>query len=155
MKKMTHTQRWSSAIFAAATVTLALFNTTYAADTAVPWECSTYTDEAQIRCMQALIEAQREKIGKLEGKVQSQQSQMGTLQQQLDQQSRTTADLQRQLNRPPTVVPAPSPYAYAYPYASPYLYPYVYPPGIRFGLYFGGGPYFFGPGLGYRHWGHH
>lgn len=135
---------------------LTLFGSGHAEDTTVPWECSTYTGDAQTRCMQALIEAQREKIGKLEGQVQSEQSQMGTLQRQLDQQSRATVDLQRQLDRPPTVVPVPTPYAYAYPYAYPYPYPYpyLYPPGIRFGLYFGGGPYFYGPGWGYRHWGH-
>ena len=152
--------RRSSTIFAAATIGLALLNASYAADTTVPWECSNYSGDAQTRCMQGLIEAQRDKIGKLEGEVQSQRSQMGTLQEQLDRQSRATADLQRQLDRPSTVVPAPSPYPYAYPYAYAYPYPYVYTPGIRFGLYFGspglyGGPYFYGPGYwGYRHWGH-
>ena len=50
------------------------------------------------------------------------------------------------------VRPYPRHFVYAYPY--PYPYPYVYPPGIRFGLYFGGGPYLHGPGWGYRHWGH-
>jgi len=154
MKEMRYLRRWPSIVVAAAPLALTLFASVYAADTDVPWECSTYTGDAQTRCMHALIEAQREKIGKLEGQVQSQQSQMGTLQQQLDQHSRTTAELQRQLDRPPTVVPAPTPYTYAYPYAYPYPYPYVYPPGIRFGLYFGGGPYFYGPGWGYRHWGH-
>ncbi len=81
---------------------------------------------------------------------------MGTLQEQLDRQSRAAADLQRQLDRPATVAPAPSPDPYAYPYGYaypyPYPYPYVYQPGIRFGLYFG--PHVYGPGWGYRHWGH-
>ena len=110
-------------ICAAAIIGLMQFGPASAADPAVPWECSTYTGDAQLRCMQGLIESQREKIGHLEGQVQAQQSQMGVLQQQLDQQSRSTADLQRQLERPPTVVPAPTPYTYAYPYAYPYPYP--------------------------------
>ncbi|ALA61027.1 hypothetical protein [Nitrospira moscoviensis] len=109
----------------------------------VPWECSTYSPEAQTRCMQAMIESQREKIGQLEGRIQSQQSQIGELRSQLDRESRAAADLQRQLtDRPPSIAPAPV------PYPSPYLY--AAPPGIGLGLYFGrpwiyGGPYLYGP----------
>ena len=148
--------RRSATFFAAAMISLMIVNGSHAGDSTVPWECSSYSWEAQTRCMQGLIEAQRDKIGKLEGEVQSQQSQMGTLQEQLDRQSRAAADLQRQLDRPATVAstPSPDPYAYPYGYAYPYPYPYVYQPGIRFGLYFGGGPHVYGPGWGYRHWGH-
>ena len=88
-------------------MSLTLFNGTYASETTIPWECSNFSGDAQTRCIQGLIEAQQDKIGKLEGEVQSQRSQMGTLQEQVDRQSRATADLQRQLDPPPTLVPAP------------------------------------------------
>lgn len=126
----------------------------HARDSAVPWECSNYSYDAQTRCMQALIEAQRDKIGQLEGELQTQRSRLGTLQDEVDRQSRATSDLQRQLLDRPAVVPAPVPYP-------PFMY--AYPPGIGFGLYLGrphfyaapylyGGP-FWGPRYG-RHWRH-
>jgi hypothetical protein len=132
-------------LLAAAGMLMALWLLTaqaYGADS-VPWECSNYSPEAQTRCMQVLIESQRDKIDQLESQVQSQQSKVGELQHEVDRQARATADLQRQLtDRPPLVVPAPIP--------PPYPYAYAYPPGIGFGFYFGrprlyGGPYLYGP----------
>jgi hypothetical protein len=104
--------------------------------------------------MQALIEAQRDKLGQLEGELQAQRSRMGTLQDEVERQSRATSDLQRQLQDRPAVVPAPVPYR-------PFVY--AYPPAVGFGLYLGrphfyGPPYlygapFWGPRYG-RHWRH-
>src|SRR5215217_5320719 len=58
-----------------------------AEDSNIPWECSNYSGEAQTRCINGLIEDQRNRIGKLEGELQSQQSQMRNLQDQANQQS--------------------------------------------------------------------
>ncbi len=148
--------RCVQAILVAAAISLTVSHGAYAADASVPWECSNYSGEAQVRCMQTFIEAQRDEIGKLEADLQSQRSQIGALQDQLDRHSRATADLQRQLDQPPRVAPAPSPYVYAYPYPYP-PYSYAYPPGIGLGLYFGtpgfyGSPYFY---LGPRYYRHH
>ena len=138
---------YSSSIWAAVIMGLTLASGASGADMTVPWECSNYNGEAQTRCLNALIEEQGERIGKLEGHIQSQQSQMGTLQEQVDRQSRAPANAQQPLNSSPPVTPAPAPYAYAYP---PYAYPYgyTYPPGFGLGLNFGS-PYFYGP----RYWG--
>ena len=125
-----------------------------AEDSTIPWECSNYSGEAQTRCINALIEDQRNRIGKLEGELQSQQSQIQNLQEQANQQSRAAA--------PPaqSLAPAPVPYAYVSPpYGYPFGYPYAYayPPGIGLGFYFGRpysyGPRYWGPRY-YGHWGH-
>lgn len=130
----------------------------HADDSTVPWECSNYSREAQTRCMQAMIELQREKIGRLEGDLEAQRRAAGQLREQLDRQANATTDLQRQLgDRPFPVVPAPIPYLYPYPSS------YVAPPTIGFGLYFGR-PWIYGPSYHnrppywdprlYRHWRH-
>jgi CubicO group peptidase (beta-lactamase class C family) len=148
-------RRDSSSSVAAVIIGLTLVSVAYGADTTIPWECSTYSGDAQTRCLNALIEDQGERLGKLEGQVQSQRSQMGKLQEQVDQ-SRAAAHAQQPLTGSPSATPAPGPYAYAYP---PYAYPYGYryPPGFGLGLNYGG-PYFYGPrywGPGYYgHWGH-
>ena len=123
----------------------------------VPWECSSYTGEAQTRCLNAFIERQQEQIGLLEGRLQAQQEQVGQLKSQVDRQNAATAQLQQQLSQPPvtsTIVPPP----YVYPYV------YAYPP-VGIGLYLGGpwiGPGFYGyygrpwgPRFYYRHYGRH
>ena len=103
----------------------------HATEAQVPWECSGYSGEAQARCVQALIELQRDKIAKLEGQ----------LKEQSDRQAAATADLQRQLaDRPSTVQPVP--YAYPYPYT------YWYPP-VGFSLFLGR-PWIYGPPYLYR-----
>jgi hypothetical protein len=145
----------SSSILVALIIGLTLVSGAHGADTTVPWECSNYSGETQTRCLNALIEEQGDRIGKLEGQIQSQQSQMGTLQEQVDRQSRASANTQQPLSSSPPAMPAPIPYAYAYP---PYAYPYgyTYPPGFGLGLNFGGpfyGSRYWGPGY-YGHWGH-
>ena len=123
----------------------------HATEAPVPWECSGYNGEAQARCVQALLEIQREKIAKLEGELQAQQATVNQLKEQAS----------RQAAAPPVTV-TPGPYAYPYPYT------YWYPP-VGFSLYFGrpwiyGPPYFYRPYLyggprffcHYRgHWGRH
>lgn len=111
-----------------------------ATDAQVPWECSGYSGEAQTRCVQSLIEIQREKIAKLEGELQAQQA---TVNQLKEQASRQTA-------APPVTV-TPGPYAYPYPYT------YWYPP-VGFSLYLGrpwiygyGPPYFYGPSFSFNY----
>ena len=107
-----------------------------ATEAQVPWECSGYSGEAQTRCVQTLIEIQREKIAKLEGELQAQQATVNQLKEQAG----------RQAAAPPVTV-TPGPYAYPYPYT------YWYPP-AGFSLYFGrpwiyGPPYFYGPSFSF------
>jgi len=109
----------------------------HATEAQVPWECSGYSGEAQARCVQALIEIQREKIAKLEGELQAQQAAVNQLKEQAGH-----------LAAAPPVTVTPAPYAYPYPYT--YWYP---SPG--FSLYLGrpwiyGPPYFYRP---YPYWG--
>jgi hypothetical protein len=130
-----------------------------AANPSVPWECSTYQEEAQIRCMTTFIELQRDKIAKLEGELQAQQGTIAQLKGQVERQVAATATLERQLSERPPVTLFPAPYTYAYSYP----FPYLYPPGIGLGLYFGRpwgfGPFFYSypPHWGlrfYRPWGY-
>lgn len=129
-----------------------------AAGSNVPWECSTYADEAQTRCLNAFIERQQEQIGQLEGKLQAQQEQTAQLKGQADRQNAATAQLQHQLSQPPVATPVVPP---------PYIYPYTYAyPPVGFGVYLGrpwigpgfygyyGRPYW-GPHFYYRHYGRH
>jgi hypothetical protein len=118
----------------------------------VPWECSNYKEDAQTRCVNALIEAQQKRIAELEGKLQAQEGTVSQLKSQLDRQSTTTAELQRQLTERPTTSVIPVPYAYGYPFGL----------GLGFGLHFGNsglnaspyyGPYY-RPFWGHRHYGY-
>jgi hypothetical protein len=129
---------------------------------AIPWECTGYEGAAQTRCLQAYIEVQREKIGKLEEELRDQQGALGRLRDQVDRQAAATADLQRSLeDRPPVVAPglySAVPFGYSY-----YGYASVVPP-IGFGVYIGRPwlhgpsfyrPYFWGPPYfapRYRYW---
>lgn len=140
----------ASLVLCLLTIALASAPRAFAADPAVPWECSTYSGEAQTRCINVLLEDQRNRIGQLEGQLQSQQAQLNALQDQLTQQSQAVTP---PATSPP---PPPAPYAYIYP---PYGYPYGYAsrPGIGLGFSFGG-PYHYGPRYWgrrfYGHWGH-
>lgn len=116
----------------------------------VPWECSNYTGDAQIRCVNAFMEAQQKKIAELEGKLQSQERTVDQLGSQLDRQTTATTDLQRQLAERPSTSIIPFPYSYPYSYG--------YPLGLGFGLQFGGAgiyasPYYH-PFWGHRHYGY-
>lgn len=114
----------------------------HAGEGSIPWECTGYEGAAQTRCLQAYIEVQREKIGKLEEELRDQQGALGRLRDQVDRQATTMADLQRSLEERPPVV-APGPYGYV-PFGSlPYGYASVVPP-IGFGLYLGP-PWPYGP----------
>lgn len=94
----------------------------------IPWECSNYTGDAQIRCVNAFFEAQQKKIAELEGKLQAQQSAVSQLKDQLDRQTTATTDLQRQLSE--RSVTNIIPFTYSYPYS------YGYPFGLGLGLGF-------------------
>jgi len=113
----------------------------------VPWECSNYKEDAQTRCVNALIEAQQKKIAELEGKLQAQEGTVGQLKSQLDRQSTATADLQRQLTERPTTSVIPVPYSYGYPFGL----------GLGFGLHFGSSGLYASPYYGpySRHFGGH
>ncbi len=142
-------------LFAVCVISLCLprFSNAQAPDPNVPWECSNYSGDAQTRCINGMIEEQRNRIGQLEGQLQTQQSQLKALQ---DQAARSPQVTPPAAPAPPP--PAPYAYGYGYPYGYPYGYGYgYYPPGIGLGLYFGG-PYWYGhrhwgPGY-YGHWGH-
>ena len=103
----------------------------------IPWECSTYNGDAQTRCLNAMIELQREKIGQLEGQLRAQEGTVNRLKDQVDRQSAVTQDLQRRLADQPSVNLAPI----FYPPA-PYLN--FYPPGLGFGIHLGN-PWAYGP----------
>lgn len=119
----------------------------HAGEGTIPWECTGYEGPAQTRCLQAYIEVQREKIGKLEEELRDQQGALGRLRDRVDRQAATTADLQRSLeDRPP--VAAPGPYGYVPFGYSYYGYASVVPP-IGFGLYLGR-PWLYGPSSFYR-----
>ena len=123
----------------------------YASESQTLWECSSYTDDAHTRCVEAFAESQRDQIAALQGKLQAQQETVNLLKDQLDRQASTSTDLQRQLAQPPAVVQAVPPL-------------YAYPP-VGLGLYLGrpwiyGQPYFYRPYVygpryyGHRHRGH-
>jgi hypothetical protein len=121
----------------------------FAADSPIPWECSTYEGDAQARCLNAFIELQQDKIRQLQEQLQAQQGTMTDLKSQVERQAAATADLQRQLSDRPSTAMAPFPYPYTYMYP-PALG--VYPPALGFGLYFGR-PRLYGPPFPYRHFG--
>ncbi len=146
-------QTWTWIVLAGGAIASMLLWTASAraAGPQVPWECSNYSEEAQTRCLNAFIEQQREKIGKLEGQLQAQQETVDQLKGQIDRQAAASVDLQQQLSqRPTTTTIVPSPYAYSY----------VYPP-VGIGLYLGrpwiyGPPYYYHPRWGprlYGRWG--
>lgn len=103
----------------------------------IPWECSTYKDDARTRCLNTLIELQREKIGQLEGQLRAQEGTVSRLKDQVDQQTILTTDLQRRLSDQQTIHVSPS----FYPFA-PFLN--FYPPGFGVGIHVGG-PWGYGP----------
>ncbi len=114
----------------------------------VPWECSNYTGDAQMRCLNGFIEQQQIQIRKLEGQLQAQRETMGQLRGQVDQQAAAAANLQQQLAQRPTTTVFQSPYAYSY----------AYPPvGLGLGIYLGRpwiySPSFYGYGYGRPFWG--
>lgn len=110
----------------------------------VPWECSTYTGDAQTRCINAFMETQQKKIAELEGKLQAQEGTLSQLKNQLDRQSTTTADLQRQLAERPSASIVPVPYPYPYTYGSPFGL------GLGLGLHFGSAGIYASPYPYYR-----
>ncbi|HYM88465.1 MAG TPA: hypothetical protein VES92_05045 [Nitrospiraceae bacterium] len=122
-----------------------------ASESQTPWECSSYTGDAHIRCLEAFAESQRDQIAALKEKVQAQQETVNLLKDQLDRQASTNADLQRQLAQPPAVVQAIPP-LYSYPPVGLGLY--LGRPGI-YGSPFFPLPYVYGPHFyGLRHRGH-
>lgn len=151
MKVEAFRDRLSQALVLSGGLVCALFPFPSLAETLqVPWECSNYTRNAQIRCVNAFMEAQQKKIAELEGKLQSQEGTVGQLISQLDRQTTVTTDLQRQLAERPTTNIVPIPYSYPYSYD--------YPLGLGLGLHFGGAgiyasPYY-RPFWGHRHYGY-
>ncbi len=119
-----------------------------AADQAVPWECTGFTGEAQIRCTRTFTELRQEKIAKLERELEFQKQKNQQFQQQLAQQASTTAKLERALTRKRSRW-----------YNSPSLQ--IFPPlglGLRFGRdrFFGGSLFFGAPRYyGPRFYGRH
>lgn len=128
-----------------------------AQESAVPWECSEYSGEAQTRCMRTLLELQQEKIAKLEGQLKAQEGTVNELKAKMDRQealARQEAKAYKQDPRwppPPYVPPAPPIYAPTYGYAPvPPIGIYVQPP-WRYPRFYGYGPgYWGGPGLSFN-----
>ncbi|TKB73167.1 MAG: hypothetical protein E8D46_12000 [Nitrospira sp.] len=122
-----------------------------ASESQIPWECSSYTGDAQTRCVEGFAESQRNQIATLQGTLRAQQETVNILKDQLDRQTSTSTALQRQLAQPPVIVQTIPP-LYTYPllglslylgsswiYGPPFIYrPYIY------------SPHFYGS----RHWGY-
>lgn len=136
------TKRSLVVLATAGVVGLPTLSVLFAADSSIPWECSTYEGDAQTRCLNAFIELQQDKIRQLQEQLEAQQGTVTDLKGKVERQAAATADLQRQLLDRPTAAMVPPPYHYP-PYA------YVYPPTLGFGLYFGG-PRLYGPPFPYR-----
>jgi hypothetical protein len=102
--------------------------------------------------MHALIETQREQIGKLQGELKAEQGAVGQLREEVDRQAAATIDLHRQLAQARAFPSLPP--LYGYPPVGVGIYPgmgfYLGRPwnyGYGYGAYFGIRPYF-GPGYG-------
>ena len=140
MKRKPFRNRWSRIFVLTGTVACILFLFPFpsiANTLQIPWECSNYSGDAQIRCVNAFIEAQQKKIAELEGKLQAQEGAVSQLKNQLDRQSTTTAELQRQLAERPTTSIVPIPYSYPYSYG--------YPLGLGLALQFGSSGMYMSP----------
>ena len=112
-----------------------------AGDSQIPWECSSYTGDAQTRCVEGFAESQRNQIATLQGTLQAQQETVTISKDQLDRQISASAALQRQIAQPPAIVQAIPPLL-TYPllglslylgsswiYGPPFIYrPYIYGP---------------------------
>jgi uncharacterized coiled-coil protein SlyX len=112
-----------------------------AGESQIPWECSSYTGDAQTRCVEGFAESQRNQIATLQGTLRAQQETVNILKDQLDRQTSTSTALQRQLAQPPAIVQTIPP-LYTYPllglslylgsswiYGPPFIYrPYIYSP---------------------------
>jgi len=132
-------------------------------ESAGPWECSGYHGDAHMRCLQAFIEVQQEKLSSLEGELKSQQGSVNQLREQVDRQSAATSDLQRQLSETSRAAAvAPPVQFYSYPPVGMGLYlgsPWYYGSSYFYRPYFGPrvffGPRYFGPryfgGRSFRH----
>lgn len=119
----------------------------HAADNQGPWECSSYTDDAHTRCVEAFVQAQREQIASLQGQVQAQQETVNQLKNQMDRQAAASANAAPPIVTSPTIVQTYPP-LYAYPSLGLGLYfgrPYFYGPPYFYR------PYFYGPRFGYGH----
>ena len=103
----------------------------------IPWECSTYKDNAQTRCLNTLIELQREKVAHLEGQLRAQDRTVSQLKDQVDRQTAVNATLQQRLSDRQSVNLS----RIFYPLAP---YQHFYPPALGFGIYLGN-PWAFGP----------
>lgn len=81
----------------------------------IPWECSSYRDEAQARCITTFNELQQDKVAQLESRLRAQQTTVNQLKTQIVRQESITETLQRQANRP-TIHVAPILYpSFLYP----------------------------------------
>lgn len=112
-----------------------------AGESQIPWECSSYTGDAQTRCVEGFAESQRNQIATLQATLRAQQETVTILKDQLDRQTSTSTTLQRQLAQPPAIVQTIPP-LYTYPllglslylgsswiYGPPFIYrPYIYNP---------------------------
>ncbi len=122
-----------------------------AGESQIPWECSSYTGDAQTRCVEGFAESQRNQITTLQGTLQAQQETVTILKDQLDRQISASAALQRQIAQPPAIVQAIPP-LYAYPsvgFGFSLGYSWNYGPSLFYP------PYIYGPHFyGSRHWGY-
>lgn len=124
----------------------------------VPWECSEYSNEAQARCMQTLLELQQEKIAKLEEQLKVQEGTVSELKEKMDrQEANARREAKRAYKGDPRWPPPPYVRAYEPSYAPAYGYAPVPPIGIylgspwRYPRYYGYGPGYWGrPGLSFN-----
>lgn len=82
---------------------------------AIPWECSSYRDDVQARCITTFNELQQDKLLQLENQLRAQQATVNELKTQIARQEAIAETLQRQASRP-TIHLTPIPYpAFLYP----------------------------------------
>lgn len=129
-----------------------------AAEPPVPWECSEYSGEAQVRCMHTLFELQQDKIAKLEEQLKVQEGTVNELKEKMDrQEAAARREAKAAYKGDPRWPPPPYSPPVAPSYAPSYGYAPVPPIGIylgnpwRYPRYYGYGPGYWGrPGLSFN-----
>ncbi|MCB9775767.1 MAG: hypothetical protein H6750_15780 [Nitrospiraceae bacterium] len=115
----------------------------------VPWECSGYSGEAQIRCLQVLPDLQQNHIAKLEAQLSAQERTANNLKEKMDRHE-ALASRDARVYKPDPRFPLPYVPAYASPYAYAPFGIYLRPPWTVSRYYGVGAGYWRQPGLSFH-----